>query len=156
MTLQVLPSDSAQATEVFAASLARCCKARPAVIHLSGELGAGKTTFCRGFLRGLGHEGNVKSPTYTIVEPYQLDGLDVYHFDLYRINSCDELEAMGIRDYFNDRALCLVEWPERAEGMLANVDIHITLEYDADNRLLTFDSLTAIGESILHCFDRSD
>ncbi len=148
-----LHSDSAASTESIARRLAQCCKVQSSlVIHLIGELGAGKTTFCRGFLHGLGHQGNVKSPTYTVVEPYKLGQRDIYHFDLYRVNSYDELEAIGIRDYFNDQSLCLVEWPERAEGELSNPDLNVSLLYRDDERKLILQSLTAEGESILHCF----
>jgi len=155
MTPLVLPSDSAVATEAFAACLAQHCKGQSLVIYLSGELGAGKTTFCRGFLHGLGHKGIVKSPTYTIVEPYELSGLEAYHFDLYRINSDDELEAMGIRDYFNKHSLCLIEWPERADNALAKPDISIQLVYVSKERKLTISVFTESGESILHGFKQS-
>ncbi|MBL1432312.1 MAG: tRNA (adenosine(37)-N6)-threonylcarbamoyltransferase complex ATPase subunit type 1 TsaE [Gammaproteobacteria bacterium] len=154
MTRLPLHSDSAASTEAVAVRLARCCEAQALIIHLMGELGAGKTTFCRGFLHGLGHEGHVKSPTYTVVEPYQLADLNVYHFDLYRINSYDELEEIGIRDYFNGQSLCLVEWPERAQGGLEKPDISVTLEYVHDERKLIFESVSAKGESILRCFNQ--
>jgi tRNA threonylcarbamoyladenosine biosynthesis protein TsaE len=98
-------------------------------VYLHGNLGAGKTTFVRGVLQGLGHTGKVKSPTYTIVEPYSVSGYSVYHFDLYRFNDADEWEAAGFREYFNEKSICLVEWPENAGNLLptASFDIKISV-----------------------------
>lgn len=154
MTQLRLSSDSAASTEAVAVRLAQCCQATAIVIHLIGELGAGKTTFCRGFLHGLGYQGNVKSPTYTVVEPYRVGERDIYHFDLYRINAYDELEAIGIRDYFNGQSLCLVEWPERAEGELATPDLSVSIHYQGEARRLLLESSSSEGESILHCFEQ--
>ena len=98
-------------------------------VYLHGNLGAGKTTFVRGVLQGLGHTGKVKSPTYTLVEPYLVSGFNVYHFDLYRFNDADEWEAAGFREYFNEKSICLVEWPEKAGNLLplASFDIKISI-----------------------------
>ena len=104
-------SDEA-ATEAFGATLAQLL-GNGGIVTLSGQLGAGKTTLIRGFLHALGHQGAVKSPTYTLVEPYELDGRPIMHFDLYRLGDPEELEYLGFRDYLDGSTLCLIEWPEK-------------------------------------------
>jgi len=99
------------------------------IVFLEGDLGAGKTTMCRGILRGFGYMGVVPSPTYTFVELYELSGQRLVHFDLYRLTSPDEIETLGFRDYLDGKAICLIEWPERSFGVLPSPTIRITLEY---------------------------
>ena len=132
-----------------AAHLGQGLKAR-GVVYLRGDLGAGKTTFCRGILRSYGYEGAVKSPTFTLVEPYDLHWGQVYHFDLYRIADPEELEFLGIEDYLEGGHLCLIEWSERGEGFLPKADIIVKIEVDNTERQLEITSLSEFGETVLN------
>jgi tRNA threonylcarbamoyladenosine biosynthesis protein TsaE len=131
--------DSTEATEKFGAELFRTLPSKN-LIFLQGDLGAGKTTLVRGFLRAAGYNGVVKSPTYTLVEEYNVADRKIFHFDLYRIVDPEELEWMGIRDYFAQDCICFIEWPDLGKGFLAKPDRVISLEVEGMGRLLTMDA----------------
>nr|WP_290444967.1 MULTISPECIES: tRNA (adenosine(37)-N6)-threonylcarbamoyltransferase complex ATPase subunit type 1 TsaE [unclassified Pseudomonas] len=134
------------ATVAFGAKLAEVTGGH-GVIFLEGDLGAGKTTLSRGLIRGLGHQGPVKSPTFTVVEPYEIGDIRAFHFDLYRLVDPEELEFMGIRDYFDGDALCLFEWPDKGAGVLPKPDLTITISPQAGGRSLDLSPQGARGES---------
>ncbi|WP_430460168.1 tRNA (adenosine(37)-N6)-threonylcarbamoyltransferase complex ATPase subunit type 1 TsaE [Thalassolituus sp. LLYu03] len=115
------------------------------LVFLEGTLGAGKTTFSRGLIQAMGHTGAVKSPTYTLVEDYQLADCHVCHFDLYRLGNAEELEFMGIRDYLDQNALCLIEWADKGAGVLPAADLVIHIADLGDSRELTWDANTDKG-----------
>lgn len=138
-------------TEGLGRALAKLATAsgRGLIVFLEGDLGMGKTTLSRGVMRGLGHEGAVKSPTYTLVEPYEDLQPPAYHFDLYRLGDPEELEYMGIRDYFAGGRLCLIEWPERGEGILPQPDLEVHLEREGQGRSAVIRGRSEMGATLV-------
>lgn len=139
--------ESDTAMREFGARLAKACPAS-CVIYLVGELGAGKSTFARGFLKAMGHEGAVKSPTYTLVEPYELTDANVYHMDLYRLADPEELEFLGLRDWLEGDAILLAEWPQKGKGVMPEPDLTISISYNNDGRDVEIEAFTEIGLKI--------
>ncbi len=118
------------------------------IIALYGQLGAGKTTLVRGLLKSMGYEGSVKSPTYGLVETYEIHGQTIHHFDLYRLNNTKELEAIGMRDYFHE-AICLVEWAEKGNNYLPKADLDCYIDMAPDGRVIRLSANTMTGKKIL-------
>ncbi|QJQ95268.1 MULTISPECIES: tRNA (adenosine(37)-N6)-threonylcarbamoyltransferase complex ATPase subunit type 1 TsaE [Halomonadaceae] len=145
--MQAILRDEARQVE-FGEALGRALEGRGHVF-LEGELGAGKTTLTRGVLRAYGYQGAVKSPTYTLVEPYELGEWRVNHFDLYRLGDPEELEFIGARDLFDADSLCLVEWPSRGEGWLPTPDIRVRLQVIAQGREAMLEATSDEGERVL-------
>ncbi len=139
---------SPEEMEVFAAACARHLRSG-FKLYLQGELGAGKTTFVRGLLRGLDYRGIVKSPTYTLVENYQAASWSIFHFDLYRLATSSELVDIGYRDYFDGRSICLVEWPERGKECLPGPDLLIRIDIDQTRRIVDCIAHSTEGEGYL-------
>jgi tRNA threonylcarbamoyladenosine biosynthesis protein TsaE len=146
MTTLTLPDENA--TLALGAAIAP--RVTPGlVVALRGELGAGKTTLVRGVLRALGHAGRVKSPTYTLVEVYEVSRLHFYHFDFYRFHDPREWTDAGFRDIFNGLNVCLIEWPERARGQLPPVDLDIALTLSGTGRVAALCASSSAGELVL-------
>ena len=150
----VVDLPDAAATEALGAALAPCL-APGLALGLKGDLGAGKTTLVRGLLRALGVQGPIKSPTYALLEVYEISSLYLYHFDFYRLTDPDEWACSGFRDYFNPQAICLVEWPEKAAGLLPALDLEIVLEHRAERRLAQLSAHSEAGERCLRIFARA-
>ena len=144
---QFLPDEAATVAAGYAVGRALTTGA---IIFLMGELGAGKTTFTRGALRALGYAGSVKSPTYTLCEPYDLVDVGQFcHLDLYRLSNPEELEFLGIRDYVASGAMLFIEWPSKGEGWLPTPDLQVVLGESNNGRELRITALTADGEGVL-------
>ena len=124
------------------------------IVYLNGDLGMGKTTLARGVIQGLGHRGAVKSPTYTLVEPYEFSELTVYHFDLYRLGDPEELAFMGVRDYFDQHSVSLIEWPRRGAGFLPPADLVINIEREGLGRKVQLQAFSALGEGVINVMGR--
>jgi tRNA threonylcarbamoyladenosine biosynthesis protein TsaE len=146
MTFDLNLPDAAATARLGAALAAGIAPGR--VLHLSGELGSGKTTLVRGLLRALGVTGPVKSPTFAWVEPYRTSRLDLYHFDFYRFDKKTEWLSSGLREYFSPDAVCIVEWPERVAG-LPPADLALALSYDDEARRAKVAAHSAEGEAWL-------
>lgn len=139
---------STEAQEALGSAMAAACPPS-CVIYLEGELGAGKTTLVRGFMRGLGYEGAVKSPTYTLLEPYELPKRRCFHFDLYRLADPGELEYLGIRDLLQGDAVLLVEWPEKGQGELPPPDLMVQIHYMEGGRRIELEPVSPTGTLLL-------
>ena len=148
MSAPVLQLNSEAEQEALGARLAASFDG-PLLIFLEGDLGAGKTTLARGFLRGLGHTGAVKSPTYTLIEPYRVGDRRVYHLDLYRVADAGELEYLGLREMLEEDAVLLIEWAGRGEGWLPVPDLLITIRHRREGREIELSAATSRGEAVL-------
>lgn len=139
-----------KASQQFSRQLATCLTS-PLVVTLSGEIGAGKTTIVRAMLKELGVKSAIKSPTFSLVESYVCDHLNIHHFDLYRIHHEEELEYLGFRDYFSKQSICFIEWPEHAEKALPGVDIRFNLSIKGAGREMQIAASSDAGERVLAC-----
>ncbi len=138
----------------FGASLARAMVGLPLLVFLQGDLGTGKTTLVRGFLRGKGYEGAVRSPTYTLVEAYEFVRPAIYHLDLYRLSDPEELEFLGGREIFDGSHQVLVEWPQRGEGWLPSPDLELRLDHDGSGRRIGLLAHSPAGDQVIDALRR--
>ncbi|MFH0351096.1 MAG: tRNA (adenosine(37)-N6)-threonylcarbamoyltransferase complex ATPase subunit type 1 TsaE [Chromatiales bacterium] len=142
--------DTEAEMDALAARFARAIGRGAGTVFLSGDLGAGKTTFVRGLLKALGYRGLVKSPTYTLVETYSIGGRSIYHFDLYRLAGSEELEAIGVRDFVDGQTLCLIEWPERGALGLLQPDLHMRIALAGEQRDIACEAYSECGNAVLN------
>ena len=143
------------ATLELGRDIAQLCLDQALTIHLEGQLGAGKTTLSRGLLYGLGHTGKVKSPTYTLVEEYELATATVYHFDLYRLSDPEELDYIGLDDYLSGNAICLFEWPKQGGDYLPKPDMVISLQYQNTARQADITAFSSAAKAIYQQLERN-
>lgn len=150
-----LTLENEEATRQFSQQLAHCCKAlnQAVVIYLEGDLGTGKTTIARGFIQTFGFN-RVKSPTYSLVESYQNNQVNIHHFDCYRLHDAKELDYIGIRDYLGANHIFLIEWAQLGQGAIAKADMTIELSGGNDHRALSISSHTQTGKQLLNCIEK--
>ncbi|HEX5393679.1 MAG TPA: tRNA (adenosine(37)-N6)-threonylcarbamoyltransferase complex ATPase subunit type 1 TsaE [Rhodocyclaceae bacterium] len=142
------------ATKSFGAALGAVLQVGD-VVTLEGDLGAGKTTLVRGLLEGLGYTGKVKSPTYALVEPHAVSGLNLYHFDFYRLNQPEEYLEAGLDEYFSGQGICLVEWPDKAAPYLPEPDLRVELAVLGDGRKARLQAVSQRGRACLSAFTQA-
>ncbi|MBL4583585.1 MAG: tRNA (adenosine(37)-N6)-threonylcarbamoyltransferase complex ATPase subunit type 1 TsaE [Pseudomonadales bacterium] len=138
-----------EATAKIGMALGTAIADKRLVVYLQGDLGAGKTAICQAILKAYGYHGRVKSPTYTLLEPYELDNALIYHFDLYRLADPEELEFIGIRDLDADHALFLVEWPDKGAGFLPEADIELNMKVQSPGRMLYIQAVSQLGQAVV-------
>ena len=149
--MQILLEDE-QKMQVFGKKIAQVIGQinAPLLILLNGDLGAGKTTLSRGILNGLGHRGSVKSPTYTLVEPYDLEIGKVFHFDLYRLVDPEELYDIGFNDYLTESQLCMIEWPDKGGSLLPKADMSLQINSNGTGRQVILTAQTSLGSQCVN------
>lgn len=138
-----------EATAEIGMALGKAIADQCLVVYLRGDLGAGKTALCQSILKSYGYRGRVKSPTYTLLEPYELENALIYHFDLYRLADPEELEFIGIRDLAADNALFLVEWPDKGQGFLPAPDIELDMKVQSPGRMLYIQGVSRRGQAVV-------